>query len=368
MRSGRDGFVLLVVLFLLFAVGVSAAATYQITRSERILSSLSSDVQAAQYAIDAGLSRFIGEAPLTGPLEYTEYIIEHDGTDGFAPNALVQINPRKIMDLPSGGELYRIYGIARVTNRRFFDSPVVREGAVYATRESGSLMQRAGGLVTTASTVMVGDSFSISGLDRYSGGTPGCPAPANRPGSTAIGNSVTAPLGSIRGTPPNNPQWSVQGVLDELGLPPWDAIVDPDLFPADYEIPGDGWPNFVALPPNSFPSIRVNGDFLGDISRSGRGLLVVTGTLTIGNRFVWDGIILSGGIASAAAVYGTRIEGMVVGGLATPPGNLTFTGLMGAPAMGYSYPSIRYHSCNVFRANRAIGVMNPVPLTWWGGF
>jgi hypothetical protein len=368
MKSGRDGFVLLVVLFLLFAVGVSAAATYQISRSEHLLSSLSADVLAAQSAIDAGLMRYIGEAPLTGPLNYVEYTIEQDGTDGFSPEALVQILPRKVMDLPSGGELYRIAGVARVTNRRFFEAPVVREAAVYATRESGSLMERAGGLVTTASSVMVGDSFSVSGFDHYTGGITGCPAPANRPGSTAVGHSVTAPLGSLRGTPPNHPRWSVQGVLDELGLPPWDAITDAELFPADYEYPDDAWPNFAALPGSTFPTIRVDGDLVADMARSGRGLLVVSGTLTIGDRFIWNGVILSGGMANATSVYGTRIEGLVVGVIETPPANLLFTGLMGAPAMGFSYPSIRYHSCNVFRANRSIGVVNLTPLTWWSGF
>lgn len=368
MRSDRGGFVLLVVLFLLFAVGISAAATYQIARSEHLLSSISADVNAAQAAIDGGLMRYIGEAPLTGPLEYTEYSIEHDGSNGFSPDALVQIAPRKVMDLPTGGELYRIVGIARVTNRRFFEAPVVREAAVYAIRETGSLMERAGGLVTTAGTVIVGDSFTVSGFDSYVGGTPGCPAPADRPGSTAVGNTFSGPLGWLGGTPANNPRGSVQGVLNELGLPPWDAITDVDLFPADYDVPNDAWPIFAALPASDFPTIRVNGDLTADITRSGRGLLIVTGTLTIGSRFIWNGVILSGGITSAIGIYGTTIEGMVVGGLSTSPANIMFTGLMGAPAMGFSYPSIRYHSCNVYRANRSIGVLNVAPLSWWSGF
>jgi len=367
-QAKQAGFALLVVIFLLFAAGVSAAATYQIARSEHVLSTISSDVESAQSAAQAGVMRYIGEAPLTGPLDYAEYTIEHEGADGFSPDAFVQVLPRKVMDLPTGGELYRIYAIGRVTNRRFFDSPTVRESAIYAIRETGSLMANAGALVTTASTVMVGDSFSVSGFDRYTGGNPACPSPANRPGSMAVGNSGTLAFGGLWGTPPNSPQGSIQGVLNQLGLPPWDAITDQELFPADYEFPEELWPNFAAIAASVFPSIRVTGDFTADITRSGRGLLVVTGELTIGNRFVWNGVILAGRIASVTDVYGTIIEGMVVGGISASPGNLVLDGHMGAEGMGFGYPSIRYHSCNVYRVNRAIGVLNVAPLSWWSGF
>jgi hypothetical protein len=102
---------------------------------------------------------------------------------------------------------------------------------------------------------------------------------------------------------------------------------------------------------------RITGDFTATGAQSGRGVLIVTGTLTPQANFQWNGIILSGGIANTVIAPGMVVRGMVVAGFSSPPPVLTLTS-----------GALRFDACNVADAGLAMGVLNPEPLSWWSAY
>ena len=103
-------------------------------------------------------------------------------------------------------------------------------------------------------------------------------------------------------------------------------------------------PNFGVLPADSFPVVRINGSQYFDGSWSGRGVLLVAGQFDANSSFSWDGIVLAGWVDD---VIRGDIDGMLVGGFsATQPYDEVD-----------SDGNIRYHSCNVSRANASLSYL-----------
>jgi hypothetical protein len=152
--DGKGGFALAVVVFLLFAIGVSAAAAYQVVFLEHRLSGLSMDADRAQVVAEAGLQRFIGDA-VSGIPGDTAYFID----DGEA-----QVSSRRVVYVGPWEELHRVHSVGRVTDPRYFDAPAIREVARYA-RLRAPPMEVLAPLVTTAGEVNVAPGFMVDGED-----------------------------------------------------------------------------------------------------------------------------------------------------------------------------------------------------------
>ena len=135
--------------------------------------------------------------------------------------------------------------------------------------------------------------------------------------------------------------------MDSLGLN-WAALTDPD-FPVDFE---DTWPS-CALPADSFTVTRFNGSLSAPAGVCGRGVLIVTGGLTFGDLFTWDGVVLAGHIETTTNDY--TIDGLLVAGL---DGNSNATTLNDGI-------DIRYDYCNAFWAGKRLSHFVPVGSTWW---
>jgi hypothetical protein len=145
---------------------------------------------------------------------------------------------------------------------------------------------------------------------------------------------------------------TAQGVLDTLDVP-WSTLLDPS-FPVDYE---NTWPP-LGLPATDYPVVRFNGNV--DVASLGlgglflrRGLLIVTGQLTIRSPFRWDGIILAGRLASPLGHLLFYLDGLLVGGLTGPPTNISYTS-----------GTMRYHSCKVVWAGSNTLMLETRPKTW----
>lgn len=139
---------------------------------------------------------------------------------------------------------------------------------------------------------------------------------------------------------------------DTTGLR-WDILQDPN-FPVDYH---DVIPNFGTLPADEYPIVRVSGNLRPTAGHSGRGVLIVPGTLDLQTfGFYLEGIILAGDIASSSGVFGfSSIRGMLIGGLDGTSNSLDLRLVFG--------PSIAYDVCSTLAASNALAYWEPLENT-----
>ena len=139
-------------------------------------------------------------------------------------------------------------------------------------------------------------------------------------------------------------------MYDTVGIR-WDILRDPS-FPVDFD---GNWPDFDELPEESFPIVRYNGNLtIWGSSYSGRGVLIVTGQLVMVYDFEWDGIILAGRFYYTSGNSGNYpvVRGMLIGGMnSSNPNSWHLAG------------QLLYHSCNVYKANKALSYLEVVDGT-----
>jgi len=157
--------------------------------------------------------------------------------------------------------------------------------------------------------------------------------------SVSSGASLTGPA------PSSVSYGSYSAMHDTVGIR-WD-ILSSASFPVDFD---GSPPNWGSIPADSFPIVRYRGNLDANSSWSGRGVLIVTGTLTFAsfNSFSWNGIVLAGSLGNFGSLDYPTIRGMLIGGLNAANGNMTIRGDM------------RYHSCNAYKANRSLSYLQVV--------
>jgi hypothetical protein len=103
-----------------------------------------------------------------------------------------------------------------------------------------------------------------------------------------------------------------------------------------------------------YPIIRVNGDL--SLPSSGRGMLIVTGSLTISGSNGWYGVILVGNDLTSNGnngVYGATVSGLNIKlGTYVPASTANGT------------KTYQYSSCEVAKANMSSGALTTLPNTW----
>ena len=137
----------------------------------------------------------------------------------------------------------------------------------------------------------------------------------------------------------------------------WPVIKDPD-FNVTYI---DEMPNFAAIGADSFPVIRMNGDYT--LNQAGRGALIVTGFFSHGGNMDWDGIILAGRINNATSLVRTSgargvLRGVLVAGL---DGIQNF----GGPDLLVEEFEIFHNPCYVRKANRSLAYLSLIDGSRW---
>lgn len=344
-RPSRDrGFALLVVVFLLFAVGVAGTAAYQVVLVEHRLSGFSTDAERARIIAEAGLNRFFGEA-VSGMPDSVEYFI--DGGEA-------QVSARRVLFLGPWAERYRIHSVGRVTDPRFFQSPAIREVSRYGHLGAPPFNVLAP-LVTTAQQVAVGSNFTVDGEDDApSGGVSSCRQSQAgwEPEYDLVAGGPVSGAGSVGLVTPSPTPTPAQ-VLSMLGAPAWSRLTDPG-YPAFCEGPPGGC---AAPPSGEWGVYRVTGNFTASSTQSGEGVLIVTGTIGFQSGFEWDGIILSGETPGTVDANNMEVRGLVVTGLGAS-----------TPMLDLVRGSFEFHSCNVARAGRAMGILNPEGRSYWSAF
>jgi hypothetical protein len=155
----------------------------------------------------------------------------------------------------------------------------------------------------------------------------------------------------ITGTPPALALGTQDAVVDSVDLA-WDVYSDP-TFPVDHD---GSWPSFSSLPSDSFPVIRRNGDFSPNWTHSGRGVLIVTGTLRIPifSFWYWQGIVMARDVDDVPRWAFWTLQGTLVTGLESP-----------MPDWEVESGNVDYHSCYVTWAGYSLAHLSPLKNSWW---
>jgi hypothetical protein len=93
-----------------------------------------------------------------------------------------------------------------------------------------------------------------------------------------------------------------------------------------------------------------------DATRSGQGVLIITGDATLDLNFTWAGVVLIGGYAMIQG--SSSIEGALVTGLNVKLGNNVGSSDAGAQL------HVQYHSCNVAFALARFAHLQLVANAW----
>jgi hypothetical protein len=334
------GFALTVVLFGLVALGLASAAGYFVVRTESRLAANERDATRALFIAQSGLERYVGELQGTLPAATTYSIA--GGT------ALVTV--RKVIDLEFPNELYLITSVGTVLDPRFPDLPAQRTVQQYAIYRRAAL-NAAAAIAAPHGLHKNGGSGVISGHDASTSST--CPD-GGQPSVAGVlvpeaGYSQSGGSSVPTGDPDIREEQDSLAVAKVVDVP-WAELIGGGV-PMDYVIPSQSWPSFASLPADAYPTILVDGDIALGPSNTGRGVLLVTGSVTISGAFQWDGIILVGKRLKSDGnntVYGTVATGLNV--------------LLGETVAGVDsvYPTdlgngtktFQYHSCNVVKAGK----------------
>jgi hypothetical protein len=198
---------------------------------------------------------------------------------------------------------------------------------------------------------------NISGIDF-------CGAAATIAGSAVPTGAVNGWSGDsavINGNPDNRPvRLGTPGTAgtaqDEVDID-WAGIIAGTYLPPDYVLNATGWPTAAQF--SQWPILRVDGDLTvqAPIMLGGKGILIVTGNLTMLGMVGWEGLILVGGKLTSNGnntVYGGVITGLNVKlGQAVPVAD-----------MANGTKTYQYDSCALARALGKIGSIQRVRNGW----
>lgn len=169
---------------------------------------------------------------------------------------------------------------------------------------------------------------------------------------------------------PVNPGY--EGKVVAVGNPPvdsvapdsveidWDGIVNHNLIEATITLPGGSWPTaaleaaYADTASTYYPIIRVNGDFA--LPSSGKGMLIVTGSLALNGSVGWKGVVLVG--MEIKSNGNNNVEGAVISALNEKLG-------IDVPiSLAEGTKEYNYNSCEVSRATTTMGALVTLRNTW----
>ncbi|MFL5511454.1 MAG: type II secretion system protein [Gemmatimonadales bacterium] len=356
MRAGlnRRGATLPLTIIVLAIMGVAVAVSYVRLSSER-RATADGQAQTDAFAVaQSGVNRFLSNlngkpaVPGTWPANPVIQTVNYnDLPGGTARVDLAMLRDSTNTLLPA---VYVITSRGTATGAKRYDS---RSPAAERTVATYALWTPAPFDLDAAFT-------SLSGIDKNGGsgtlnGNDACAAAATIPGVAVPNGTYTGAMGPIDGSPDNTPNYlGTSGVggsaKDEVDID-WAAIRAGTTLPHDFLYPA--WPTAAQF--NNWPVIRVNGDV--DLPSDGKGILIVTGNLSLGGSKRWDGLVLVGGTLTSNG--NNTIEGAIITGLNIKVGNA-----VGQTAIGNGTKTFQYSSCNLMRALGHVGSVQRVRNGW----
>jgi len=269
--------------------------------------------------------------------------------------------------LASVDTMYVISSLGVQGNNGLLHTPRARRAVAEMASWTGAFVPIKAGWMSLSGVVKNGASGTLSGNDAAS---PPCGGPASVAGvsvpNTVLNggspqNGYTGSLSPLSGTPPldnTSLGGTTQSAADSIAKTGidwsrWSQGLDlPNVWrTADH---GGAFPDF--SDPNYYPIVYVSGD-LPDLP-NGRGLLVVSGSLTMNGNTHWDGIVMIGGGVTANG--NDNVQGAVLSGLNAM---LSPTPVPVA-SLGNGTKTIQYNSCEIKKALTGTKALVPRRGTW----
>jgi len=301
----RGGFVLALVIMMLFAISVAGATGYLVVNTEFTMAKHSGQGAEAASVARAGLHRYVAE----------QLGVLGDSVTYAIGDGVALVTRRLVAQKDSITDVYYIRSEGTIVDIFAPATPARRVVGAYAVHHRRPIRHFAA-VVVSAQAVYADQLTGVIDADDNSD-DPNCPGVGAPPvGANIIGAIARTTTGETNGGTlhghPNGRTWSggFPAFYDSLDVR-WDVLSDP-TFPVDFE---DAPPPWASLPADSFPVVRVNGDFVGSGSWSGRGVLIVTGLFDAGSWFSWRGIVLAGAVDDLVE---PMIDGMFVAGFNGP--------------------------------------------------
>ena len=359
-RLNRRGAILPMTILMLAIMAVAVAITYARLSAERRTTSDAQAQLAAFEVAQSGLARYLSS--LSGAKPGWPQNLVAATTYNDLPGGSATVTMQMVRDTTTGPPMLpAIYAITSVgTNtaaKRYGASvpPAARTVATYAIWTPTPFDLNAA-LTTLGAINKAGVSGEMSGIDAC-GVMPSIPGVAVTTGTGLNGTSYTGAAGPIDGNPDNLPvSMGTPGAggtaKDQVNVD-WAGIVQgpiSPILPHNYLYPA--WPTAAQM--NQWPVIRVNGDF--SLPADGKGILVVTGNVTLSGSTNWDGLILVGGTLTSNGNNHTK--GAVISGLNVKLGQVVPTSNLNGNK------TYEYDSCALQRALGRIGSIQRVRNGW----
>jgi hypothetical protein len=350
----RRGATLPMTIIVIALMGVAVAISYARLSSER---RITSDAQAQVDAFtvaQSGLSSYMaGRNAKPGASQDTTFTTLPGGT---AVVSLRMLRESTTTLLPA---VYVITSRGTATGATRFDSRIPaaeRTVATYALWTPAPFDLNAA-ITSLGGMDKAGNSGAMSGVD-VCGAQPPIPGVAVTTGTGVNGTNYTGNANPIDGNPDNTPvslgtPGAAGTAKDQVGID-WAGIVAGTILPPDFVSPA--WPTAAQM--LNWPVIRVNNNPGADytLQGSGKGILIVTGDMTINGSNDWQGLILVGGRIRSNGNNST--DGAVIAGLNVKLGQAVL------PSDMNGTKQYRYDSCSLTRALGHIGSLQRVRNGW----
>ncbi len=349
----RRGAALPMVILIITVMTVALAAAYTLNTTEIQIGDDYSEQVAALALAESGRNRYLIDRPALGHPDTTPPALEMDTIPYAGGNAIITL--RRVR--PQVGQLPPLY----LLTSRGVRTGVTRGGMPPAERTVSQYVywdalpiQLLAGWTSLSGLNKNGTSGIISGVDLNTGAG-GCPPALAAVAGVAVPTTpgMTGQTASALGNPPIRLLGNAADTRSAVDID-WAGMLNGTAdITYNIVIPGGAWPSFAD--PNYWPTIRINGNYT--LTTSGRGTLVVTGSLTQDNASVWEGIVLVGNTLTSNG--NTQVRGATITGL-----NILLGQTVPVQDVGNGNKTYQVNSCNASRALRTQARLRPIPNTW----
>lgn len=357
--TDEDGFALLVALVALVALTALATGGIYVASSDFQSTDAFGKGHRAFYTADAALQEFVGTYGATPPA--TASYDFGNGEEATVTAELVSREPN----------VYRIEAAGVVVVGS--DTVATRTVGTAAAVNMGPLPEPPGNMFSPNGITKKGASGTISGYDTFdSDSTAQCPygEPRDTNGivvSDSVGYEQSGSDLIPKGDPNDVLEKDQDQMLSDLNLD-WESVVNGESIEPDVTVDPDdmsNWPDFDTIPDDQWPVIYAEGKdktLTLDAGRSGHGLLITRGGLSMNGSFSWKGAMYVGGGLTAGNGDQT-ITGAMLSGLNLLLGEDIDSG---ADVLDGT-KTFEFNSCWVQQARSATSRLEVVRGSWYQG-
>ena len=317
-RLGRRGFALPLAILALALMTATIVAAYSSTSAETVANNTMRSQERALQLAQTGLQQFYvrrSEAGFCTNCVSDPSVADSEWTRVTLPGGYADVVAMRQRQRFSSLGIAAVYFL-RSTG---VDTAVRLSGAGFSTYSKRTIGQYA--TWGTTPVRVLGGITSLNGLrNNNTGGTSRIDGTDDCNTDPDVAGAVIPKGGTYGGTgpaPAGTPAVDSSMTLDSLrkviGID-WNGILNNNLIPADYTIPGSTFPSssWFSSNPSAWPVIRIKTNNYS-VPNDGRGMIIADSNIVFPSGSDWDGIVLVGGITRATGTG--AIDGVLVSGL-----------------------------------------------------